>query len=135
MNYIQHLVTEQDWILRIWSKRYGNGMYAMLACTDGQAYSIPEITTSSDIPALGLDYFLKEEGGWLPITSGDNLTEIIDELNAKISKTYNDIEWQKSVNNAFNTILDVSDNDFGLRIAVDNHEPSLFDPLENKVNI
>ncbi|HJV44374.1 MAG TPA: hypothetical protein VJ824_01480 [Bacillota bacterium] len=128
MEALQTLIIKHSWDLHVWRERYGNGLYAMIAPPMGCVNEIPDISTGSDIEALELQFYLNDEGSWLPVVRGNNLEDVFKELEQK-TMVDNDT-WKQAVYDAFECIFEESDHHYGLRVAIDNKVPALFKPSE-----
>jgi len=131
MDALQELISKHDWILQCWDDRYSRGIWAVVAPQVYHTYQMREITDGGDIESNALgDYFLNE-GSWLPVVIGHNLTEIIEALNTKIKDFVEDSSWRNDVFEAFQRIIEVNDGRYGLQIAIDEQDKAL---IEKKIH-
>ncbi len=132
MEALQQLIKKFDWNIQCWDDRYGRGVWAVVAPNPNHTYGLREITDGPDIESEVLGDYLIEEGSWLPVVKGKNLTDILMNLNSKVEDLVENEVWRDSVYNAFQHILEKDYENYGLRIALDNNEPPLIRPAHLK---
>lgn len=125
MESLNKFIAEKDWHLHSWQSRYGSGVYVGLFPNIYHAEQIVEISTGGDIEAAHLDFYFLDEGNWVPVSKGENLTTAIKRLESILG--FNEI-WLKAVYECFEAIIEYSDNAYGLKVALDNKVPELFKP-------
>ncbi len=85
---VTYLIYKCGWNISIWNKRYGNGFYGMIS-RQNLITDIEDILTGADIEACELEFYLYNEGNWLPISSGDSISDVLKSLEIKIEKFIN----------------------------------------------
>jgi hypothetical protein len=128
MNKIQELIAKYDWVLQCWNDRYGRGIWAVVAPHVNYVYEMRQIIDGGDIESLTLGDYFHNEGSWLPVSNGCNLSEVLTKLEEKISNYIDNSSWQKSVDNAFLRIIEINDGHYGLQIAIENKDKYLLKP-------
>lgn len=128
MDKIQELITKYNWVLQCWDDRYERGIWAIVAPHVNYVYEVFEITDGPDIPSITLGEYFHDEGSWLPVAKGSNLTDALTKLEEKIPNYFDNGSWQNSVDNAFLRIIEVNDGHYGLQIAIENKDKYLLKP-------
>jgi hypothetical protein len=127
---INTLIEKEDWKLQSWRERYGSKgkFWAAVGPQEGVIDGIRDISTGPDIPSIELSSFFYKAGVWLPVANEDTLEGALNRLNEKLLPIYKSNIWQSAVYDAFTRILEVSDQSYGLTIAVDKNDSSLLGP-------
>ncbi|KEI83983.1 hypothetical protein EJM73_07035 [Clostridium botulinum] len=124
-NSITYLIYKCGWNISIWNKRYGNGFYGMIS-RQNLITDIEDILTGADIEACELEFYLYNEGNWLPISSGDSISNVLKSLEVKIEKFINNDFWINKTLDIFEKIIEENDGNYGFKIALDNDKQNVF---------
>jgi len=128
MDAIQKLILQYDWNLQCWDDRYSRGIWAIVAPQANHTYEMREISDGGDIESMVLGEYFYNEGSWLPVAIGDNLMNVLAKLNEKIQPFIDNNVWRSRVYDAFQQIIEITDGNYGLRIAIDNKDKALLKP-------
>lgn len=123
---LEGLISQNGWHLHFWESRYGSGVFGMVALTTYVINEIYDISTGADIEACEFEFYIKDEGSWLPVVKGDSIKHVLEELNKKV--VLNNNVWSNAVSGAYECIIEKNDGNYGLRVAIDEKVPFLFKP-------
>lgn len=126
---ISVLIEKEDWKLQCWRERYGSKKFwVLLGPQEGVIDQIRDISTGPDIPSIELSSFFYGMGSWLPVANDDTFDEALNRLNNKLLPIYKSDSWQSAVYDALVRILEVSDNSYGLAVAIQENDAALQEP-------
>lgn len=128
METINKLIDEHEWVLLAFRERYGSGVWVAIGPVINYLYELQQIKDGGDIQSLELGYYLQDEGSWLPTAFGENYCAAIESLENKIKEIAHSETWRSAVGEAFLTIYEEDDGNYGLKHAVDSKTPSLLSP-------
>lgn len=78
-----------------------------------------------DIQSTSFLFYIQDQGGWLPVIYSQNLEEGMSRLNEKLTEEVSQ-EWLEKVQAAYDKLIEVSDNSYGLNSAIYSRTKELF---------
>lgn len=106
--------------------RYGGGFFIFVAPTDGNYGQefVDLANMPGDIQSTSFFFYIEDQGEWLPIVYGETVKEGLDSLNKMLNKDITNEELEK-IRQAYDKLIEVSDNNYGLETELRKKEGSV----------
>ncbi|QWG92876.1 hypothetical protein [Bacillus mycoides] len=130
MEALQELISSYDWNLQCWEDRYSRGIWAIVAPHPSHTNEMREIIDGEAMFSTELGFYFYNEGSWLPVANGNNLMDVLTNLNDKIKPMIDNTIWKRSVYDTFQHFLEENYNNFSLEVALKNKVKILLKPEE-----
>jgi hypothetical protein len=118
MKNIETFIDKHGWNLGVCWYRYGGGFFVLVAPYGSYVQDFSDLADMpGDIQSTSFYFYVNDYGEWLPIVYSEKLEEGLAQLNEKLSGEISQ-EWLGKVQAAYDKIIEVSDNSYGLYSAI-----------------
>lgn len=126
MENIETFIDRHLWNLGVCWYRYGGGFFSFVSPYGNYVEEFSDLADMpGDIQSTSFFFYIQNQGSWLPIIYSQNLEEGMALLEKKLSAEVS-AEWLEKVQNAYDKIIEVSDNNYGLDSAIQSGTEELF---------
>lgn len=118
MTNIETFIDQHGWNLGVCWYRYGGGFFTFVAPYGNYVQDFSDLADMpGDIQSTSFFFYIQDQGEWLPVIYSQNLEEGMVRLNEKLTEELNQ-EWLEKVQAAYDKLIEVSDNNYGLNSAI-----------------